>query len=358
MSKKQPIGLSGRGAHINPTNRFQKTEEGDAFYEFHTDEDGETVNRKTTFIEVFPKTIVNKLTSSDIGMYYSLNPYQGCEHGCTYCYARPTHEYWGYSAGTDFEQTILVKKNAPELLEVALRKKKWEVKPVSLSGNTDCYQPCERTYGITRKLLEIFLKYRHPVTIITKNALIERDLDVLTELSKLNLVHVFISITSLDEALRRKLEPRTASCTKKLTTIERLSAQGIPVSALLAPIIPAINDHELFALVKAVSERGAQDVHYQVVRLNGPNGDIFKNWLQHHFPDRAEKVIHQLESLHGGRINDSRFGIRMKGEGAYSLNIERQFKIARERFLPQRTITKLRTDLFIIPDESGQTSLF
>jgi DNA repair photolyase len=358
MPKKTDSSLSGRGAHINPTNRFHKTEEGDAFYEFHADEDGETVNRKTTFIEVFPKSIVNKLTSSDVGMYYSLNPYQGCEHGCTYCYARPTHEYWGYSAGTDFEQTILVKKNAPELLETVLRKKKWEVKPVSLSGNTDCYQPCERTYGITRKLLEIFLKYRHPVTIVTKNALIERDLDVLTELSKLNLVHVSISITSLDETLRRKLEPRTASCAKKLTTIERLSAQGIPVSALLAPIIPAINDHELFALVKTVAERGAQDVHYQVVRLNGPNGDIFKNWLQHHFPERAEKVIHQLESLHGGKINDSRFGIRMKGEGAYSLNIERQFKIARERFLPQRATTKLRTDLFIIPDESGQTSLF
>ncbi|MES2554643.1 MAG: PA0069 family radical SAM protein [Bacteroidota bacterium] len=358
MSKKQGDFLTGRGAQINPDNRFQKTQEGDSFYEFHVDEDGESVNQKTTFIEVFPKTIVNKLTSPDVGMYYSLNPYQGCEHGCTYCYARPTHEYWGYSAGTDFERTILVKKNAPELLEETLRKKKWEVKPVSLSGNTDCYQPCERTYGITRKLLEIFLKYRHPVSIITKNSLIERDLDVLTELSKLNLVHVLISMTSLNEELRRKLEPRTASCTRKLTTIERLSSQGIPVTAMLAPIIPAINDHELFALVKAVSERGASSVHYQVVRLNGPNGEIFKNWLQHHYPDRAEKVIHQLEALHGGKVNDSRYGIRMKGEGAYSLNIERQFKVARERFLPVRSNPKMRTDLFIIPDESGQTSLF
>jgi len=357
MSNKQSKNSVGRGALINPTNRFLKTEQGDDFHDEHPEEEVVAV-QKTTFIEVFPKTIVNKVTSPDIGMYYSLNPYQGCEHGCTYCYARPTHEYWGYSAGTDFESTILVKKNAPLLLEETFNKKKWEVKPISLSGNTDCYQPCERTYGITRQLLELFLAYKHPVSIITKNVLLLRDLDLLSELAKLNLVSVHLSITTLNEELRRLLEPRTATSQRKLEAIERLTAHGVPVSVMIAPLIPAINDHEVFSIVKAASERGALGVNYQVVRLNGPNGAIFTNWVETHFPDRAEKVIHQLQELHDGKLNDSRFGIRMKGEGIYALNIQRQFEVARNRFFPQRIHTKLRTDLFERPAKDGQLSLF
>lgn len=356
MSKKQLHTSTGRGALINPTNRFLKTELGEDFHEYAADE--ELVTKKTTFIEVFPKTIVNKVTSPDIGMYYSLNPYQGCEHGCTYCYARPTHEYWGYSAGTDFESTILVKKNAPSLLEESFAKKKWEVKPISLSGNTDCYQPCEKSYAITRQLLQLFLAYKHPVSIITKNVLILRDLDLLSELAKLNLVSVHLSITTLNEELRRLLEPRTATSNRKLEAIEQLTAHGIPVSVMIAPLIPAINDHEVFSIVKAASERGALGVNYQVVRLNGPNGAIFTNWVETHFPDRAEKVIHQLQALHDGKLNDSRFGIRMKGEGTYALNIQRQFEVARNRFFPKRSIPKLRTDLFERPSKNGQMSLF
>ncbi len=346
---------NGRGAQINPHNRFFSQAKGDDFDDIDPSEEQEV---KTKFIEVYPKTIVNKLTSPDIGMYYSLNPYQGCEHGCTYCYARPTHEYWGYSAGTDFERVILVKKNAPELLEEALNKKSWKVQTITLSGNTDCYQPCERQYGITRSLLEIMLKYKHPVGIITKNALITRDIDLLKELARLELVAVNISLTTLKEELRRKLEPRTAASKRKLETIELLSQHGIPVNVMMAPIIPALNDDEIFSIAEAVGKRGALSIHHQIVRLNGPNGEIFTDWVTKNYPDRTEKVLNQLRDMHGGNLNDSRFGTRMKGEGIFALNIHRQMQLARKRFLPNVPFPKLRTDLFEIPDTSGQMWLF
>jgi DNA repair photolyase len=346
---------SGRGAQINPANRFLKAEKGDDFDDLSYEEE-ESV--KTRFIEVFPKTIVNKLDSPDVGMFYSLNPYQGCEHGCTYCYARPTHEYWGYSAGTDFEQTILVKKNAPDLLEEALQKKKWEVKTLSLSGNTDCYQPCERTYRITRRLLEICLEYRQPVSIITKNALVSRDIDILSELAKMNLISVNLSITSLDEDLRRRLEPRTATSRRKLETIANLRSHDIPVNVMIAPLIPALNDMEIFPIMKAIGEYGALSAGYTIVRLNGPNGEIFTDWITKNFPDRAEKVLNQIRDVHDGKLSDSRFGTRMRGEGNYALNIKRQFEVARARFLPSQSFPKLRTDLFRRPDRSGQLGLF
>ena len=346
---------NGRGAQINPHNRFLSREKGDDFDDIDPAEEPEL---KTKFIEVHPKTIVNKLTSPDVGMYYSLNPYQGCEHGCTYCYARPTHEYWGYSAGTDFERMILVKKNAPELLEEALNKKSWKVQTISISGNTDCYQPCEREYKITRRLLEIMLKYKHPVGIITKNALITRDLDILEELAKLNLVAVNISITSLKEELRRKLEPRTASARKKLEAIQQLSQHGIPVNVLMAPIIPALNDDEIFSIAKEAASHGALSMYHQIVRLNGPNGEIFTDWVTKNYPERAEKVLNQLREMHGGKLSDSRFGTRMKGEGIYALNIQRQVELARKRFLPAQPFPKLRNDLFSRPDTSGQMTLF
>ncbi len=354
MSDNLPY-KNGRGAQINPHNRFLSQEKGEDFDDMDPSEEPEL---KTKFIEVHPKTIVNKLTSPDIGMSYSLNPYQGCEHGCTYCYARPTHEYWGYSAGTDFERVILVKKNAPELLEEALNKKSWKVQTITLSGNTDCYQPCEREYQITRRLLEIMLKYRHPVGIITKNSLITRDLDILEELANLDLVVVNISLTSLKEELRRKLEPRTASCRKKLDTIEQLTQHGIPVNVMMAPIIPALNDDEIFSIAEAVGKRGAFSIHHQIVRLNGPNGEIFTDWVTKNYPDRAEKVLNQLRDTHGGKLSDSRFGTRMKGEGNYALNIHRQITLARKRFHLDQPYPRLRTDLFTVPDTSGQMKLF
>lgn len=346
---------NGRGAQINPDNRFHSIQKGDDFDDLNPDEEP---NLKTRFIEVYPKTIVNTVNSPDIGMFYSLNPYQGCEHGCTYCYARPTHEYWGYSAGTDFEKVILVKKNAPVLLEQALRKKSWKVNTISLSGNTDCYQPCESKYRITRQLLEIMLKYKHPVGIITKNALIGRDVDILKELASQNLVVVNISLTSLREEIRRKLEPRTASCQKKLETIKLLSQNAIPVNVMLAPIIPALNDDEIFSIAKATAECGALGLSHQIVRLNGPNGEIFTDWATKNYPDRALKILNQIRDIHGGKLSDSRFGTRMKGEGNYAENIRNQVNLARKKFFPPSAIPKLRRDLFEIPDENGQIRLF
>lgn len=296
-------------------------------------EEEEAENSKTTFIDTFPKTIVNKVTSPDVGLEFSINPYQGCEHGCVYCYARNSHEYWGYGAGLDFEQKILVKRNAVELLEKKLRSKNWKAAPIVLSGNTDCYQPAEKKLKITRQLLQLFLKYRHPVGIITKNALIQRDLDILQELAKDNLVRVNLSITSLDEKTRMLLEPRTASIKKRLQTVERLSERGIPVNVMMAPIIPGINSHEILPLVKVISEKGACGVGYTMVRLNGAIGEIFSAWIRKAMPDRAEKVLHQIAECHGGSLNDSRFGTRMKGDGKIAEQVAQQFAIARKKYL-------------------------
>ncbi len=295
-------------------------------------------NNRTQYIEIFPKTILNKVKSIDIGMPYSMNPYQGCEHGCIYCYARNTHEYWGYSAGLDFERKILYKKNAAELLEQKLKSNNWEAQNIMLSGNTDCYQPLEKKLELTRKILQVFLKYQHPVSIITKNALILRDLDILTELSKLNLLHVSISITSLQEETRRVLEPRTASIPKRLKTLEILASNGIPVNVMMAPIIPAINSHEIFNLVKKVSELGAVSAAYTMVRLNGAIGKLFRDWVLKTFPDRAKKILHQIEACHGGQLNDSRFGKRMRGDGQIADQVAMQFRLARKKYLADTSL--------------------
>jgi DNA repair photolyase len=347
--------IDGRGAQLNPHNRFLSGKRIIEDWEGVDECEGDPA--KTRFIDVFPKTIVNEIKSPDLRMAYSANPYQGCEHGCTYCYARPTHEYWGYSAGLDFERVILVKKNAPELMEQTILKKSWKVRPISLSGNTDCYQPCEKQYGITRRLLEVMLKYRHPVGIITKNALLNRDIDILTELAKLNLVNVYITITSLNEELRRKLEPRTATAKRKLDTIERFTANGIPVGIMMAPIIPGLNDHEIFSVIKAAGERGALSAAYTIARLNGPNGEIFTDWVTKNYPDRASKVLNQLREIHGGTLSDSRFGLRMSGEGNYAINIRRQFEMARRTYMKDRQMPVLNTDLFRGNDH-GQLNLF
>ena len=336
MEKEQLI--RGRGAQQHVPNRFSSHshEMRDDFLNFCANEGEEASDPKTTLIRTYPKTIVNKVTSPDVGLEYSLNPYQGCEHGCVYCYARNSHEYWGYGAGLDFEQKILVKSNAVELLEAKLRSKSWKATPIVLSGNTDCYQPIERKLGITRKLLQVFLKYKHPVGIITKNALIQRDLDILKELSADGLVRVNLSITSLDDKTRRLVEPRTATIKKRLETLSFLSQSGVPVSVMMAPIIPGINSHEILPLVKEVADRGACQVGYTIVRLNGAIGEIFSNWIRKAMPDRAEKVLNQIAECHGGSLNDSRFGSRMRGDGKIAEQIQAQFQIARKKYLSGR----------------------
>lgn len=326
--------IKGRGAQGSVSNKFMMHSH-EILTEFlnYCEAEGELArDPKTTFIETFPKSIVNKVASPDIGMSYSLNPYQGCEHGCVYCYARNTHEYWGYGAGLDFESKILVKKNAPELLESKLRNKNWKAAPIVLSGNTDCYQPIEKKLKITRQLLVLFLKYRHPVGIITKNALIERDIDILTELAKDNLVSIFLSITSLNEDTRRILEPRTASIKKRLDVLEKLSKLGIPTGVMMAPIIPSLNSHEILPLAKEVSERGANRIGYTIVRLNGAIGQIFSNWLEITLPDKKDKILHQIMECHGGNLNDSEFGRRMIGSGKIADQIHQLFSIARKKY--------------------------
>lgn len=337
--------FKGRGAQIKTQNRFLKTQ----YLQEHIEGLDEPLlqNPLTQIFEEHPKNIVNKVNSPDLSMMYSLNPYQGCEHGCIYCYARNTHEYWGFSAGLDFESKIIVKKNAPALLEKFLMHPNWQATPISLSGNTDCYQPQERKYGITRDLLKVFLKYRHPLGIITKNGLIFRDLDLLKELAAERLVHVYISVTTLDEKLRSKMEPRTASAQKRLKTIELLSNAGIPTGIMNAPIIPGLNHHEIPEVLKAAADHGALNAGYTVVRLNGAIGKIFEDWLKKNFPERFNKVWNQISALHDGQVNDSHYGRRMSGEGEYAEIIKQLFKKSKAKYfagkeMPAYDLTKFR----------------
>ncbi|NUM81043.1 PA0069 family radical SAM protein, partial [bacterium] len=257
---------------------------------------------------------------------YSINPYRGCEHGCIYCYARPSHEYLGYSSGLDFETKILVKYDAAQLLEKEFRKPSWKPEAICVSGNTDCYQPAERKLQLTRGLLKVFLKYQNPVRLITKNFLITRDLDILTELAKLNLVGVMISITTLDTELARKMEPRTASPTKRLQAIELLAKNNIPVGVMNAPMIPGLNDHEMPEILRLASEAGATSAGYTVVRLTWALKELFKDWLERTYPTKTEKIIHAIQDVRDGKLASPEFGKRMTGEGEMAAHIAKVFK--------------------------------
>lgn len=344
--RKADVFSKGRGAQQRLDNRFEKYRQEDIpeFLE-HCYREGETLKVRTTYQKIFPKSIVNKVTSPDVGMSFSMNPYQGCEHGCVYCYARNSHEYWGYGPGVDFESRILVKEEAPALLEAHLGKPGWKATPIVLSGNTDCYQPAERHFGLTRACLKVFLKYRHPVGIITKNAMLLRDLDILKALNRDNLIRVHISVTSLDKNLRSLLEPRTTTTAQRLKTIEILSGAGIPVNAMLAPIIPGLNSHELLPMARAVSEAGAGSFGLNVVRLNGAVGSVFTAWIKKALPGQAEKVLSQIRACHGGKLNDSRFGLRNKGEGPVAEQIHNMARVARTRYFKDREVPPLNTTL-------------
>lgn len=343
---------SGRGAQINTSNKFlANSYELDEFY----DEDFPEQKIQTRFYEEHARKIVNFTKSPDMyGMTY-VNPYQGCEHGCIYCYARNSHEYWGFSAGIDFESKIMVKKNAAELVKKAFNSKSWVCHPLSLSGNTDCYQPAEKKYRLTRQILEVCLQYRNPIGILTKNALVLRDLDLLKPLAEMGLVHVLMSLTTLDEGLRRALEPRTATASKRLKTLETLANAGIPTGVMTAPIIPGLNDHEIPQLIKAAADVGALMAGYTVVRLNGAIAEIFTDWINKTFPDKAQKVLNQIADCHGGQLNDSRFGVRMTGDGKFAETIKTLHTISYQKYLKGRKLPKLRTDLFI---RHGQLNLF
>lgn len=321
---EEPQYLKGRGAQINTRNRFSKTEQVREHIE--AIDDWSEPNVATQFIEVDAKSIVNKVDSPDLSMMYSMNPYQGCEHGCIYCYARNSFEYWGYSAGLDFERKILVKKNAPQLLRKFLMNKNYQCIPISLSGNTDCYQPAEKKFGLTRQILEVCNEFNQPVGMITKNAGILRDKDILAEMSKKKLVSILISITSFDEEVRRAMEPRTTTAKQRLKVINELSEAGVRMGVMLGPMIPGLNDHEMQRIMKAAGEAGARFSAYTFIRLNGAIKILFHDWLYKNFPDRADKVWHLIENGHGGQVNDSRWGLRMRGEGPIADLVKQQYK--------------------------------
>ena len=351
--------LKGRGAQINPTSKYEKfvRDEQPLDWALVADEWEESVALKTEYLETHPKTILNKVIGGDIPLEWSMNPYQGCEHGCIYCYARNTHPYWGYSAGLDFERKILIKRNAAALLEEALQKKIWTAAPVMFAGNTDIYQPAERKFGLTSACLEVFWKYRNPVSLITKNSLILRDLDLLTRLAEASLVHVAISVTTLDDSLRQILEPRTSAIAVRLRTIERLSAAGIPVFVMMAPVIPGLNDHEILPLAKKVAACGARGIGYTIVRLNGDVGPIFEDWLRKNKPDRADRVLNGIREVHNGTLSDSRPGVRMRGEGRLAEIIRDQFRLARERFFANQKMPEYTLSLHEL-HKSPQLRLF
>lgn len=316
--------LQGRGAQINTKNKFLKNE----ITKEHVEgiDDWEESNVPTQYLEQESKTIVNKVESPDVGMMYSMNPYAGCEHGCIYCYARNVHEYWGYSAGLDFERKIIVKKNAPQLLRKFLMHPKWDATPIMLSGNTDCYQPAEQTYRLTRGLLEVCNEFNQPVGILTKNSWILKDKDVLQEMAKKKIVSAMVSITSFNEDLRRVMEPRTTTAKQKLKVINELSTAGVRMGIMMGPMIPGLNEHEMQRIMKAARDNGATFTAYTFIRLNGAIKFLFHDWLYKNFPDRADRVWHNIEHSHDGKVNDSRYGFRMRGEGAIAQMVQQQYK--------------------------------
>ncbi|MDQ8196863.1 PA0069 family radical SAM protein [Pelagicoccus enzymogenes] len=318
---------TGRGAKSNPRNRF----EGLEFVPEEGMERERGAAQKTRFYDDLSETIITYNSSPDIPFDASLNPYRGCEHGCAYCYARPTHEYLGFSAGLDFESKILVKRKAPELLKQALAAPKWKPQLVAMSGVTDPYQPVERRLALTRRCLQVLLDFRNPVGIVTKNRLLARDLDLLGEMARRQLCHVSISLTTLDAELARVMEPRTSSPQGRLQAIAQLAEAGVPVGILLAPVIPGLNDHEIPSILKAAKEAGASHASYVLLRLPHGVKEVFFDWMDQEFPARRNKVESRLRELRGGKLNRSEFGERFSGQGIFAEQIRQLFSISRKR---------------------------
>jgi DNA repair photolyase len=342
-----------RGAPENPANRFEKIHlEPDA--DWNPDDD---VLPRTQFLVDHSQTAITHNDSPDIGFNASLNPYRGCEHGCIYCYARPTHEFLGFSAGLDFESKIMVKQNAPELLRRELSSPKWQPQVIVMSGVTDCYQPVERKLKLTRRCLEVLLEFRNPVAIITKNFLVTRDLDLLAGLAKHQCASVCLSVTTLDNDLRKVMEPRTSPPSARLNAIRKLSEAGVPVNVNVAPIIPGLTDHELPKILQAAHDAGATSAGYTVVRLPYANAPLFEQWLQTHFPDRKEKVLNRLKAMRGGKLYDAQWGKRFSGEGIFAEQIAQMFEVARRKAGFKNDYAELSTAAFRRPGGT-QLSLF
>ena len=354
MQPQKLYSIRGRGAANNPPNRFEPLT-------FEPDEDArdaEDRGPRTQYLRDSTRAILARNDSPDIPFETSINPYRGCEHGCVYCYARPTHEYLGFSAGLDFESRILVKTDAAGLLRRALMARSWRPQVIAISGVTDPYQPIERKLRITRGCLEVLAEFRNPVAIITKNHLVTRDADVLGDLASDGAAAVNVSITSLDPELQRVLEPRTSIPAKRLAALEVLAAAGVPVRVMIAPVIPGVNDHEVPAILRAAAEAGAERAGWIMLRLPHAVAPLFENWLERHMPDRKDKVLNRLRAMRGGKLYDARFGDRMRGEGHFAEQIGALFEATARKLGLNVERRALSTAAFQRPAPGGQLGLF
>ena len=344
---------SSRGAPSNPPNRFER---------IHLEPDpdwdpAEEESPRTQFLKDRTTTLITYNDSPDVGFEASINPYRGCEHGCIYCYARPTHEYLGFSSGLDFETRIMVKEEAPKLLRAELTSPRWKPKVIAMSGVTDCYQPIERRLKLTRGCLEVLAEFCNPVAIVTKNNLITRDVDILSRLAACQAVVVFISVTSLDPELRRIMEPRTSPPPARLAAIETLAKAGIPTGVLVAPVLPGLTDHELPSIIAAAVEAGARFASYVTLRLPYAVAPLFEQWLSKHLPEKRDKVLGRIRALRNGKLNDPNFGSRMRGEGIFADQIEALFELACRKAGIAGKSPRLSIDGFRRPDDR-QLALF
>lgn len=350
------LPIRGRGASFNPPNRFERLEyEPDPEW---IDPDDPEPWRATHYLRDSARSILVRNNSPDVPFDLGLNPYRGCSHGCAYCFARPNHEYLGLSAGLDFETRIFVKQDAPVLLRQALESRRWRPETIVMSGVTDPYQPAERRFCITRGCLEVLAEFRNPIAIITKNHLVTRDVDLLGELASHSAAVVNVTITSLDPALQRVMEPRTSIPARRLAAVEVLARTGVPVNVMVAPVVPGLTDHEVPAILSAVAAAGARSAGFIPLRLPGAVAEIFERWLEDHFPDRRDRVLNRIREIRGGRLNDPRFGERMRGSGPYWDGIRSMFEtVARREGLDRPRLT-LSTNAFRRPDRGAQLGLF
>src|SRR5213596_1009980 len=340
--------VPGRGTAANPPNRYEPLH-----VELEPDPDSDAPPAPTVFYRDASRTILAENDSPDIGFRFSLNPYRGCEHGCAYCYARPTHEYLGFSAGLDFERRIMVKEDAPALLRQTLASRRWEPQVVALSGNTDCYQPVERRLEITRRCLEVFAEFRNPVSAITKSALVARDADLFTELARHGAAHVLFSVTTLDPELARRMEPRAARPARRLEAMAALARAGVPVGVLIGPVIPGLNDAEIPRILEAAALAGAQSASWVLLRLPKPVDELFERWLEEHYPERRARVLGRIRDTRGGRLSDSTFGRRQRGQGEYAEQIAALFAVAAKKHGLDRRLPPLETGAFRRPPTPG-----
>lgn len=347
--------IPGRGATTNPPNRFERLHvEPDPDAEPFPDElEQGPPKPKTVFYRDATQTILNKNDSPDIPFTFSLNPYRGCEHGCIYCYARPFHDYLGFSSGLDFETKIMVKEKAPELLRKELSSPRWQPQGVAMAGVTDCYQPVERKLRITRGCLEVFAEFRNPVGIVTKNALVTRDVDVLQELARYNATVAYVTITTLDAELARRMEPRTASPRQRLETIRTLASAGIPVGVMVAPVVPGLTDHEIMPILKAATEAGARTAGYVMLRLPFALKELFENWLTRWYPNSREKVLNRIRAVRDGELYQADFKTRMSGTGIFAEQVNQLFQAGCRKAGIGGRRTILSVDSFRVPPKPG-----